>query len=191
VTFLAYALGLFALALVIFVIDIMIPSGGVLIGVTGLLILGSVYCAFLHSVTTGIWMVIATCLSMPLMFWMFLVMWPRTPMGKRLIVEPTPADEFVWSDAGESGTATTLLNAIGLTLGEMLPSGLVQIGDKTYEAFSETGPIEKGVQVKVKRLDVGRLVVIAYRESNTGNPKSQGSGLDRPAAELNIDSLEG
>ncbi|MCY3010454.1 MAG: hypothetical protein NTY42_11485 [Planctomycetota bacterium] len=190
-TFLAYALGLFALALVIFVIDIMIPSGGVLIGVTGLLILGSVYCAFLHSVTTGIWMVIATCLSMPLMFWMFLVMWPRTPMGKRLIVEPTPADEFVWSDAGESGTATTLLNAIGLTLGEMLPSGLVQIGDKTYEAFSETGPIEKGVQVKVKRLDVGRLVVIAYRESNTGNPKSQGSGLDRPAAELNIDSLEG
>lgn len=190
-TFLAYALGLFALALVIFVIDIMIPSGGVLIGVTGLLILGSVYCAFLHSVTTGIWMVIATCLSMPLMFWMFLVMWPRTPMGKRLIVEPTPADEFVWSDAGESGTATKLLNAIGLTLGEMLPSGLVQIGDKTYEAFSETGPIEKGVQVKVKRLDVGRLVVIAYRESNTGNPKSQGSGLDRPAAELNIDSLEG
>ena len=190
-TFLAYALGLFALALVIFVIDIMIPSGGVLIGVTGLLILGSVYCAFLHSVTTGIWMVIATCLSMPLMFWMFLVMWPRTPMGKRLIVEPTPADEFVWSDAGESGTATTLLNAIGVTLGEMLPSGLVQIGDKTYEAFSETGPIEKGVQVKVKRLDVGRLVVIAYRESNTGNPKSQGSGLDRPAAELNIDSLEG
>jgi hypothetical protein len=112
-------------------------------------------------------------------------------MGKRLIVEPTPADEFVWSDAGESGTATTLLNAIGLTLGEMLPSGLVQIGDKTYEAFSETGPIEKGVQVKVKRLDVGRLVVIAYRESNTGSPKSQGSGLDRPAAELNIDSLEG
>ncbi|MFN7892734.1 MAG: hypothetical protein ACK5OC_20740 [Pirellula sp.] len=190
-TFLAYALGLFALALVIFVIDIMIPSGGVLIGVTGLLILGSVYCAFLHSVTTGIWMVIATCLSMPLMFWMFLVMWPRTPMGKRLIVEPTPADEFVWSDAGESGTATTLLNAIGLTLGEMLPSGLVQIGDKTYEAFSETGPIEKGVQVKVKRLDVGRLVVIAYREANSATPKSVGSGLDRPAAELNIDSLEG
>jgi membrane-bound ClpP family serine protease len=184
-------LGLFALALVIFVIDIMIPSGGVLIGVTGLLILGSVYCAFLHSVTTGIWMVIATCLSMPLMFWMFLVMWPRTPMGKRLIVEPTPADEFVWSDAGESGTATTLLNAIGLTLGEMLPSGLVQIGDKTYEAFSETGPIEKGVQVKVKRLDVGRLVVIAYREANSATPKSVGSGLDRPAAELNIDSLEG
>jgi membrane-bound serine protease (ClpP class) len=191
VTFLAYALALFVLALVIFVIDIMIPSGGVLIGVTGLLILGSVYCAFLHSVTTGIWMVIATCLSMPLMFWLFLEIWPRTPMGKRLIVEPTPADEFVWSDAGEAGTATTLLNAIGVTLGEMLPSGLVQIGDKTYEAFSETGPIEKGVPVKVMRLDVGRLVVIPYRESNTETPKSQGSGLDRPAADLNIDSLEG
>jgi membrane-bound serine protease (ClpP class) len=191
VTFLAYALALFVLALVIFVIDIMIPSGGVLIGVTGLLILGSVYCAFLHSVTTGIWMVIATCLSMPLMFWLFLEIWPRTPMGKRLIVEPTPADEFVWSDAGEAGTATSLLNAIGVTLGEMLPSGLVQIGDKTYEAFSETGPIEKGVPVKVMRLDVGRLVVIPYRESNTETPKSQGSGLDRPAADLNIDSLEG
>lgn len=190
-TFLAYALGLFVLALVIFVIDIMIPSGGVLIGVTGLLILASVYCAFLHSVTTGIWMVIATCLSMPLMFWLFLVIWPRTPLGKKLIVEPTPADEFVWSDAGEAGAATVLLNAIGFTLGEMLPSGLVQIGDKTYEAFSETGPIEKGVPVKVMRLDVGRLVVIPYRESNSATPKSVGSGLDRPAADLNIDTLEG
>jgi len=191
VTFLAYALGLFVLALVIFVIDIMIPSGGVLIGVTGLLILASVYCAFLHSVTTGIWMVIATCLSMPLMFWLFLVIWPRTPLGKKLIVEPTPADEFVWSDAGEAGAATVLLNAIGFTLGEMLPSGLVQIGDKTYEAFSETGPIEKGVPVKVMRLDIGRLVVIPYRESNSATPKSVGSGLDRPAADLNIDTLEG
>jgi membrane-bound ClpP family serine protease len=191
VTFLAYALGLFVLALVIFVIDIMIPSGGVLIGVTGLLILASVYCAFLHSVTTGIWMVIATCLSMPLMFWLFLVIWPRTPVGKKLIVEPTPADEFVWSDAGEAGAATVLLNAIGFTLGEMLPSGLVQIGDKTYEAFSETGPIEKGVPVKVMRLDIGRLVVIPYRESNSATPKSVGSGLDRPAADLNIDTLEG
>lgn len=190
-TFLAYALGLFVLALVIFVIDIMIPSGGVLIGVTGLLILGSVYCAFLHSVTTGIWMVIATCLSMPLMFWLFLEIWPRTPMGKRLIVEPTPAEEFVWSDAGEAGTAISLLNAIGVTMCEMLPSGLVQIGNKTYEAFSETGPIEEGVQVKVVRLDVGRLVVIPYRESNSVTPKSVGSGLDRPAADLNIDSLEG
>lgn len=190
-TFLAYALGLFVLALVIFVIDLMIPSGGVLVGVTGLLILGSVYCAFLHSVSTGIWMIIATCLSMPLMFWLFLEIWPRTPMGKRLIVEPTPADEFVWSDAGEAGTATTLLNAIGITLSEMLPSGLVQIGDKTFEAFSESGPIEKGAQVKVMRLDVGRLVVMVYRDSPSDIPKSLGSGLDRPAADLNIDSLEG
>jgi membrane-bound ClpP family serine protease len=184
-------LGLFVLALVIFVIDLMIPSGGILIGVTALLAIGSIYCAFLHSVSTGIWMIIATCLSMPLMFWLFLEVWPRTPMGKKLIVEPSPAEEFVWSDAGEAGEGKALLGTIGLTLAELLPSGLVQIGEKTFEAFSETGPIEKGVQVKVMRLDVGRLVVMAYRELNTEAPKSIGSGLDRPATDLNIESLEG
>ena len=188
---LALALALFVMALIVFAIDLLIPSGGVLIAVTGLLALASIVVAFRYSTMTGIWMVIATFLAIPLMFWAFIEIWPRTPMGKRLIVEPKPADSFVWSDAAKTSDPNALLGATGIAISEMLPSGQVRIGEQTFEAFSESGPIEIGMRVKVIRLDVGRLVVLAVRGSETDHPMSHGSGLDRPANELNIESLDG
>jgi hypothetical protein len=44
-------------------------------------------------------MVIGTFLAIPLMFWAFIELWPKTPVGKRLIVTPEKADAYVWSDA--------------------------------------------------------------------------------------------
>jgi membrane-bound ClpP family serine protease len=190
VSLLAIALGLFILALIIFVIDLMIPTGGILVAVTAMLALGAIVMSFMHSTTTGIWMMIATFAAIPLMFWLFIEVWPRTPIGKRLIVTPEPAKEFVWGDAGQSDT-NSLIGSVGTVLNELLPSGLVLIGSQKFEAFSESGPIEVGKIVKVVRLDVGRLIVMETRDKPADVPRSVGSGLDRPANELNIESLEG
>lgn len=186
----AIALGLFVLAIIVFLVDLFIPTGGVLIGVTGVLAVGAIVLAFMHSTSTGIWMVIGTFLAIPLMFWAFVELWPKTPVGKRLIVTPEKADTYVWSDAKNSDPKT-LIGAIGTVVDELLPSGIVKIHDRKYEAITETGPIEKGKTVQVVGLDLGRLVVIESRERGTGSGPTQSFGLDRPADELNIDSLEG
>ena len=76
-------------------------------------------------------------------------------------------------------------------MGEMIPSGLVQIGNETYEAFSESGPIDAGKEVRVIRLDVGRLVVAVIRTSKQNDaPMSHGTGLDRPISEFDLDSID-
>ena len=189
-TYLAIALGLFVLALVIFAIDLMIPSGGVLVAVTACIAFAAIVFAFRYSVMAGMWMVAATFAAIPVLFWAFIEIWPRTPFGKRMIVEPERAGRFVWSDASVSDEQT-LVGAIGITVDELLPSGYVKIENKSFEAVSETGPIDQGKTVRVMRLDLGRLVVMEVREVQANTTKSDGTGLDRPADELDIESLEG
>ena len=189
---LVIAVLLFIAALIIFAIDLMIPSGGVLVGVTACFAFAAVLVAFRHSTNAGVWMLIATLGAAPIMMWGFLEIWPRTPIGRRMTSPPEPAGEFIWSDAAKSKNVNSLIGAEGVATGEMLPSGLVQIGGQTYEAFSESGPIDANTQVRVIRLDVGRLVVTAIRGNKQSDaPMSLGTGLDRPASELDIDSIEG
>ncbi len=190
-SFIAIALLLFLAAMVIFAIDLMIPSGGVLVGVTACLAFASVVFAFRHSTSSGIWMLIASMGAIPIMMWLFVEVWPRTPLGRRMISKPEPSGSYVWSDAAKSENADSLIGAEGIVLNEMIPSGLVQIGDQTFEAFSETGPIDAGKLVRVVRLDVGRLVVAVIRERKRMDaPMSQGTGLDRPISELDLESID-
>ena len=136
-------------------------------------------------------MLIATLACIPIMIFVLLYVWPHTPIGKRMIAKPDSPGEFVWSDAATVGDPTLLIGVTGQTETEFLPHGLVRIAEKSYEAVSDSGPINPGVWVKVTRLDVGRLVVIPIRTRSTDDePMSSGSGLDRPISELNLDSIE-
>ncbi len=185
------AVGIFVLAIVIFSLDLLLPTGGVLAVVAGFLAVVAIVCGFRYSFNTGLLFILATLIALPVMLLSALEIWPRTPFGKRMIVEPLPAEEFVWSDAAKTSDVRSLIGAIGEAASEMLPSGKVRIGDQSFEAFSEAGPIAKGKPVKVLRLDVGRLVVIEVRDPITPTPSATGTGLDRPANELDIESLDG
>ncbi|MFO0013620.1 MAG: NfeD family protein [Planctomycetota bacterium] len=189
-TALAIALVLFVFALVVFVIDLLIPSGGSLLAITGLLCIASVVFAFRHSQTSGMWMLMATLGLIPVMLFILIYVWPKTPVGRRMIVQPERAGEFVWSDAAESDPAE-LIGAVGVAETEFLPRGSVRIGERSFEAISEVGLIEAGQQVKITRLDVGRLVVIPVRKpSESDRPMSDGTSLDKPSSDLGLDSLD-
>lgn len=189
-TALAIALILFVAALVVFAIDLLIPTGGVLVAVTAILCFASIFFAFRHSPVSGVWMLIATLGLIPLMLFLLLVVWPKTPFGRRMITAPERAGEFVWSDASEVDSKA-LIGAVGIAETEFLPRGSVRVGDRSYEAVCETGVIEVGQTVKVMRLDVGRLVVLPVRERSEGDrPISEGSALDQPITDLGLESLQ-
>jgi membrane-bound ClpP family serine protease len=189
-TALGIALILFALALVVFVIDLLVPSGGILLAVTGFLALGAVVFAFRHGPVSGMWMLMSTLALIPLMLFVLIYVWPKTPIGRRMIVKPERAGEFVWSDASEADPKS-LIGSVGVAETEFLPRGSVKIGNRSFEAISEAGLIEAGQEVKVTRLDVGRLVVIPCRKpSQPERPMSEGSGLDQPGADLGLDSIQ-
>jgi membrane-bound ClpP family serine protease len=188
-TALALALILFVAALVVFAIDLMIPTGGILVAVTGILCFAAIFFAFRHSQVSGVWMLIATLSLIPIMLFFLLVVWPRTPFGRRMMTSPDPVGEFVWSDASDSDPKA-LIGATGVAESEFLPRGSVRIGERSYEAVSDAGWIAAGQTVKVMRLDVGRLVVMPVIESPKDRPISDGSALDQPISDLGLDSLQ-
>ena len=159
-SFIAIALLLFLAAMVIFAIDLMIPSGGVLIGVTACLAFAAVVFAFRHSTSSGIWMLIASMGAIPIMMWLFVEVWPLTPLGRQMISKPEPSGSYVWSDAAKSVNAGSLIGAEGTVLNEMIPSGLVQI----VAVIREKNPMDA--------------------------PMSHGTGLDRPISDLDLESID-
>ncbi|MCY3005019.1 MAG: hypothetical protein NTV29_03465 [Planctomycetota bacterium] len=189
-TFLAIALLLFLAALVVFTIDLLIPTGGVLVAVTGMLGAASIYFAFRHSPTSGWWMLAAALGMIPLMLIVLVYVWPRTPFGKMLIAIPDRAKDFAWSDASELDDPKSLIGKIGNAQTEFLPHGTALIDGREFQAVSEAGPIEKGASVRVTKLDVGRLVVIPQKAKSAADlPMSNESALDRPSDELGLDWL--
>jgi len=190
-TALAIAMALFIAALVVFAIDLMIPTGGVLVAVTAMLGCGAVYFAFRHSPTSGWWMLAASLAMVPLMLIALIYIWPKTPFGKKIIAIPERAESFTWSDTANESDPTKFIGSLGTSETEFLPHGTVRIGEHTFEAVSGAGPIEPGQQVKVTKLDVGRLVVVPWIVSRTkDSPMSGNSDLDRPSQELGLDALE-
>lgn len=190
-SYLAIALLLFFVAIVLFFIDLSLPTGGVLAALAAVVATVSIVIGFQHSQFTGLVLLLGGLIAIPLGFWAFVELWPKTPFGKRMIVTPAPAQDFAWSDAKSADRASELVGRLGVSLNEMLPSGKVMIDDRTYEAFSESGPIDKDKEVQVIRLDVGRLVVIEVKNRGNVPISSEGSSLDRPASELSIESLDG
>jgi len=188
-TALGIAIVLFVAALVVFVIDLLVPSGGILLAITGILCIASVVFAFRHSTATGMWMLLASLGLIPLMLFLLIYIWPKTPFGRKMIIKPGRAEEFVWSDAAFTDPKS-LIGALGIAETEFLPRGSVKLGDRSFEAISEVGLIEAGQEVKVTRLDVGRLVVVPIRKPSSDRPLSEGSELDRPSADLGLDTLE-
>jgi len=190
-TALAIAMIFFIAALVVFAIDLMIPTGGVLIAVTGLLACVAIYFAFKHSPTSGWWMLIASLALIPLMLMVLIYIWPKTPFGRRIIATPSRVESFAWSDSAGVSDPKKLIGAFGTSDTEFLPHGMVKIGEQVYEAVSEAGPIEPGTPVRVTKLDVGRLVVVPWQHRNESNsPMSASSNLDRSSQELGLDSLD-
>lgn len=189
-TALGIALVLFIAAMVVFVIDLLVPSGGILLAITGILCVASVVFAFRHSPTMGMWMLLVSLGLIPLMLFLLISIWPKTPFGRKMTIRPGPAGEFVWSDAA-STDPKSLIGSVGIAETEFIPRGSVKIGERSFEAISEGGMIEAGQQVTVTRLDVGRLVVVPIRKPSTPDrPLSEGSGLDRPVTDLGLDSLQ-
>ncbi|MBL8892611.1 MAG: hypothetical protein JNL67_21725 [Planctomycetaceae bacterium] len=145
--------------LVVIVLEMLLPSAGVLFVLSVLLAIAAVVFAFMHSLYLGAAMVVILAISMPGLFALFSRIWPHTPLGKKLIISaPTPDSVMPPSDK-ETGLGQ-LKGEKAEVLSPMLPTGSVRIGDKTLVATSETGAIEVGQWVRVVRIQMNRLFVV-------------------------------
>lgn len=111
------------------------PAGGALASIAALLLLGA-------------------------MLYGELVWLPRSKMGRTMVVEATVA--------GESQPAPGSPELVGqpaVALTALVPTGVVEIAGRRYEAFCRTGHADPGAQLTVIGLDNFRLIVSEPKSS--------------------------
>lgn len=147
---LIWGLGLMAVAVLLFVVDIFVPTFGVL-SITSLgVAIAGVVCLFKVSVMWGVIGMLVVIVGGPALFFMGLNVMPNTPLGRKLVLTDSRGDEEEGpSQSREADTYTQLVGAEGVVLTDLRPVGVVRIGDQRFDALAETSLIRAGGKVRV------------------------------------------
>lgn len=158
-----WAFLLLLLGLIFLVLEFFIPSGGALAVLCALSLLAAIVVGFMAGPWTGLSIMVLEGVIVPAALAAAVKWWPETPIG-RLILIPRPQSPDEVLPETENYRLQNLVGKRGTARGTMLPSGLVVIEGRTYDAVSEGKPIEAGETVLVVAISTQRLVV---RQDNT------------------------
>jgi membrane-bound ClpP family serine protease len=129
--------------LLLLVAEMLLPTHGVL-GLLGAAALaGSVVTCFRIDSRVGFGALAAMVLAAPFAWMLFVKVWPRTPIGRRMILAPA---------SGRLADAAVAVGQTGVALSELRPMGVCTFGEHRVEARAERGTISAGTRVQVVEL---------------------------------------
>jgi membrane-bound ClpP family serine protease len=184
----AWAALLLVLGLGLAVLEVFIPSGGIL----GFLAVSAIIAAVVLGFTdprpwVGFATLAAAVIGLPGAIVMALRWWPSTPLGRRMLLR-VPRGQDVLPDSPRKRGLKDLINRVGHAKSQILPSGAVTIDGRTIDAVSEGMPIEAGQPVRVIEVRGNRVVV---RPVDDEIPlETDPDPLARPIDTVGIDPFE-
>jgi membrane-bound ClpP family serine protease len=147
----SFALISFGLGVMLLLAEVLLPTHGILGLLAGLSIITGVGACFAINPAVGLVILVALIVATPLIWTAFVKYWPKTPVGRRLVLSEV-AGRTPRRDPIEIGQT-------GVTVSELRPMGECEFGGLRIEAISEQGMIHPGTRVKVIALSNHRPVV--------------------------------
>lgn len=156
------AILLLLLGLALLMIEVFIPSGG-LIMITALASLGGsvyfAYTAWFQSDPSTWWTyVVGTTVSIPATVVGAFYLLQKTPLGRRILLEG-PASDEVRPFSAEEAHLRQLIGRTGTTLSMLAPGGLVNVDGERLHCESEGIVIDPGQAVVVVGVTGNRVIV--------------------------------
>ncbi len=154
-------LGLLLLALVLFAVELFIPSGGMLGILCGLAAIASVIAFFLYSPAMGGFALLVYLIATPFLLVYGVKLWSRTPIGRRLILGGTEEldgrglnEEEIDQEIEERrrqthATDASLIGRIARTVTPLRPVGVIRLDGRRLDALAESGVIDTDADVEV------------------------------------------
>ena len=168
---------LLLVGLAVMMLEVFIPSGGILGFVSVAAILTAVVTAFLElGALPGMTVLAITVLAIPTVLSLAFRWFPETPLGRR-VLPPPPDPSDVLPGATRRRQLREFVGRGGHAVGELLPWGTVEIGDLVVEAMSESGPISAGTAVEVVGVQ-GMSLVVRRADRQPAQP-FQSESIDR------------
>ena len=185
----AWAILLLLIGLSLVVLEVFIPSGGIIGILSAVAMIAALVMAFQESSTTGpmVGFVFAavTVFAVPTLIAVAFKFWPRTPMGKAFLGDlPTDADVL------PEDPRRALMGRVGVARTKMLPSGAVEVDGQMIDAVTQGQAIETGTYVVVVEVRANRVVVRPAGKDQRPSHENPNDLLSRPIDELGIESLD-
>ena len=148
------AILLFAAAAALIVLEMLLPAHGVigLLGAVALLV--GIGVLFYLNQALGLAVATGLTVATPFGIALWMKIWPRTPVGRRLFLPPAPP--------GAGGRITTPplhVGQTGTTVSELRPMGMCEFEGVRLEARSEHGMIPPAATVRVVSVVDGHVIV--------------------------------
>jgi len=155
-----YAILLLILGVVLTILEIFLPTGGVLGFLAATAMIAALYLAFGISTNTGLAFLTATIIFVPVVIGLGLKYFPRTPIGRRLILNPVQESDGQRGKAGISeDDYSPLLGKKGKTVTQLRPSGIVEIEGERYSVATQGELIDSGSDIMVIKVEGNNIVV--------------------------------
>lgn len=161
---LIWGLGLLALSVLILVIEIFVPSGGVLAITSGVVGIAGIVCLFMMKEQGVLWGssgILMMLIIFPSAFAFWAKVFPNTSFGQKMIgalsEEELSQREQLEREAQESLEA--LVGRQGVAKSALRPVGTIEIDEERYEALAEGVAIEAGQKVRVSSIVDAKIKV--------------------------------
>jgi membrane-bound ClpP family serine protease len=187
---LAWAILLTVAGCGLLVLEVFIPSGGVLSVLSLAAFISGILLAFWSGgPTTGFSFILAVLVLGPLCLGLSVYYLPKTRIGKALLGE-VPSEEEVAPD----DPRRALLGKYGVARTKMLPSGTVEIDDQMIDAIARGAAVDPGQAVQVVEVRANRVVVQLVRQApstgDTAKKPQEDDPLSRSLEEMGIDPID-
>lgn len=145
-------------------LEMFFPSAGILGFLSAASIIAAVVMGFYEGAFVGFLILLGAVVGLPTVIALGLKYWPKTALGKRVLLTPPKSEEVLPEDP-EKEILKKLIGRVGRAKSKMLLSGVVTIDGRNIDAVSESMPIEVGQAVRVIQVRGNRVVVRPIDES--------------------------
>jgi membrane-bound serine protease (ClpP class) len=144
-------------AVVLLIMEAFVPSGGVLGVMSATAFVAAICAAFAYGgLKLGTAFMAVTALVIPVLIYALIKVWPMTPFGKRILIQPPESSQVLPQLHRDR---QQLVGQHGVAISPLLPAGAIRIGGRTLDAISDGMTIEKGTPVEIIAVRNNSLVV--------------------------------
>jgi membrane-bound serine protease (ClpP class) len=157
-SYLSLGLALVGIGFLLLLAELFLPTGGVLMVLSGAGIAIGVAMTFFHDTTAGLVTLAGVFVALPVVAGLFFYLWPKTPMGRRFFLTAATEDATV-AAMPVNQELEQLKGRIGRALSALRPAGVVDFDGRRVDTITEGMMVEPGQTVRCIDVRAGRVVV--------------------------------
>jgi len=160
---LVFAIFLYFACAALIVVEVFVPSGGLISICSLACLIGGIMIFFRHSTTAGWIGVIIAIIMVPSVLVTAYKIFPKTKFGKSVTL--TPPQRQKGNAVPDTTELKELLGAVGLVITPLRPVGMCDFSGRRVECVAESGYVDKGKKVEVIDVESTQLTVRVVEES--------------------------